>query len=71
MALYKVEIDRSLCSGYGICADLAPGVIELDDRAEATLRTAQTDDAAVLAAANECPMGAIRVLHGESDRQAA
>ena len=71
MALYKVEIDRSLCSGYGICADLAPGVIELDDRAEATLRAAETDDAAVLAAAGQCPMGAIRVFHAESDRQAA
>jgi len=46
-------------------------VIELDDRAEATLRTAETDDDAVLAAANECPMGAIRVLYAESDKQAA
>jgi ferredoxin len=46
-------------------------VIELDDRAEATLRTAQTDDAAVLAAANECPMGAIRVVQTDSERQAA
>ena len=71
MALYKVEIDRSLCAGYGICVDLAPTVIELDDRAEATLRTAETDDAAVLAAADECPMGAIRVLYPESDRRAA
>jgi len=71
MALYEVEIDRSLCSGYGICAELAPRVIELDDRAEATLRTAQTDDAAVLAAANECPMGAIRVVYTESDRKVA
>ena len=71
MALYKVEIDRSLCSGYGICADLAPSVIELDDRAEATLRTAETDDVAVLAAADQCPMGAIRVLHIPSKAQAA
>jgi ferredoxin len=71
MALYKIEIDRSLCSGYGICVDLAPGVIELDDRAEAKLRVAETDDAAVLTAASECPMGAIRVLFAESDRRAA
>jgi len=71
MARYKVEIDRSLCAGYGICVDLAPTVIELDDRAEATLRTAETDDAGVLAAAAECPMGAIRVLHTQSGRQAA
>ena len=71
MALYKVEIDRSLCSGYGICVDLAPGVMELDDRAEARLRTAETGDAAVLAAAGQCPMGAIRVVYAESDRHAA
>jgi len=71
MALYKVEIDRSLCSGYGICVDLAPRVIELDDRAEARLRTSETDDDAVLEAANQCPMGAIRVLYADSDRQAA
>ena len=71
MALYKVEIDRSLCSGYGICVDLAPGVIELDGRAEARLLTAETDDAAVLAAADQCPMGAIRVLYAESGREAA
>jgi ferredoxin len=71
MALYKVEIDRSLCSGYGICVDLAPSVIELDDRAEATLLTAETDDDAVLAAANQCPMGAIKVLYADSNRQAA
>jgi ferredoxin len=71
MALYKVEIDRSLCSGYGICVDLAPSVIELDERAEARLRVAETDDEAALAAAAECPMGAIRVFHAGSDRQAA
>ena len=71
MALYKVEIDRSLCSGYGICADLVPGVIELDDRSEATLRVAETDDDAVLAAAAECPMGAIVVLRADSELEAA
>jgi ferredoxin len=46
-------------------------VIELDDRAEATLLTAETDDDAVLAAANQCPMGAIKVLYADSNRQAA
>ena len=71
MALYRVEIDRSLCSGYGICADLAPSVIELDERSEATARAADTDDAAVLTAAAECPMGAIRVFHVENGRRAA
>ncbi len=71
MALYRIEIDRSLCSGYGICADLAPDVIELDDRSEAMARAAETDDESVLAAAAECPMGAIRVFIAENDRRAA
>jgi ferredoxin len=25
--MYKIEIDRSLCSGSGACAELAPDVI--------------------------------------------
>ena len=24
---YRIEIDRSLCSGFGACAELAPDVI--------------------------------------------
>jgi hypothetical protein len=46
-------------------------VIELDDRSEARLRRAETDDAVVLVAASECPMGAIRVFNAENDRRAA
>jgi ferredoxin len=46
-------------------------VIELDDRAEATLRAAETNDAAVLDAAAQCPMGAIRVFPAKSEAQAA
>jgi len=46
-------------------------VIELDERSEATARAADTDDAAVLTAAAECPMGAIRVFHVENGRRAA
>ena len=50
MALYRIEIDRSLCSGYGLCVDLAPDV---------------------LAAAAQCPMGAISVFYADSEEQAA
>ena len=28
--MYRVVIDRSLCSGFGSCADLAPKVFELE-----------------------------------------
>ena len=71
MAKYRVLIDRSLCSGYGICVEHAPDVIALDDRAEATLRVGETDDEAVLHAAADCPMGAIAVFDTASGRQAA
>jgi ferredoxin len=71
MATYRVLIDRSLCAGYGICAELAPDVIALDERAEAALRVGETDDETVLSAATECPMGAIAVFETAGGRRAA
>lgn len=59
--MYRIVIDRSLCSGYGFCADLAPDVIELDDDGLAAVRVGTSDDPAVLAAADACPMAAIHV----------
>jgi ferredoxin len=61
MSTYRIEIDRSLCSGFGACADLAPRVIALDGGV-ATLRVGESDDPAVLEAAAACPMGAIAVV---------
>jgi ferredoxin len=60
--VYKIEIDGSLCSGFGDCADLAPDVFELDAHGKANLRVFASSDAAVLDAAAACPMGAIRVV---------
>jgi ferredoxin len=59
--MYRIVIDRSLCSGFGACADLAPDVIELGPDGLASVRTGTTDDDAVLDAADACPMAAIRV----------
>ena len=28
--MYRIVIDRSLCSGFGACAELAPEIFELD-----------------------------------------
>jgi ferredoxin len=68
--VYRIEIDRSLCSGFGSCAQLAPHSIRLaaDGLAESTER--ETDDDDVLDAAGSCPMGAI-VVWDESGAQAA
>ena len=59
--MYRIEIDRSLCSGFGACADLAPDIFELDAGGTATVRTGESDDPAVLDAASACPMAVITV----------
>jgi ferredoxin len=64
--VYKVLIDRSLCSGFGACADLAPEVFELDAGGTASVRVGETSDPAVFDAAAACPMAAIGVLEAQA-----
>ena len=59
--MYRIQIDQSLCSGFGACAELAPEVIELDASGNAKARVGVSDDPAVLDAAAACPMAAIAV----------
>lgn len=54
--MYRIEIDRSLCSAYGTCIDLAPDLFELSDDLVAVARIGETDDEAVVEAASACPM---------------
>ena len=60
--MYKVVIDRSLCSGFGSCAELAPEVFEVDAGGLVSLRVGASDDPSVLEAASACPMGAIQIV---------
>ena len=64
--MYRIEIDRSLCSGFGTCAELAPEIFELDAGGTASVRRGQSDDPAVLEAASACPMAAITVRQEEA-----
>lgn len=68
--MYRIEIDRSLCSGLGSCAQLAPRSIRIGADGLAEANDGQADDAAVLDAAASCPMGAITVFD-ESGAEAA
>ena len=61
MPLYRVTIDRSLCSGFGSCVDAAPQLFAVDGSGIATVAVSETSDDRVLDAADSCPMGAIRV----------
>ena len=60
--MYRIVIDRTLCSGFGACAELAPEVFEVDDGGLVSLRLGSSADPAVLAAAVACPMAAISVV---------
>lgn len=62
MTTYRIEIDRSICSGFGACEELAPHVFEVAGDGLATLRVGESDDPALLDAADACPMGAISVI---------
>ena len=57
--IYRVVIDRNLCSGFGSCVDEAPGTFRLE--AGTAVAVATTTDPRVLEAAAACPMGAISV----------
>ena len=64
--MFRVEIDRDLCSGFAACVDDAPEIFKLDDSGTATLLVSETDDERALQAAADCPMAAIAVFDATS-----
>lgn len=69
--MFRVDIDRDLCSGFAACVDVAPEIFKLDDSGTATLLVPETDDKRALQAAADCPMAAITVLDAESGERVA
>jgi len=64
--MYRIQIDRSLCSGFVVCAELSPDMIAVGPDGLATIRTGITGNPAVLDAAESCPMAAISVALEEA-----
>jgi ferredoxin len=64
MTVYRIEIDRSLCSGLGACAAEAADVFRLENGI--AVADATSTDPLVLDAAAACPMGAIAVCEEEA-----
>ena len=60
MTTYRIEIDRSLCSGFGACIAEAGDVFHLENGVAVSPATSL--DERVLNAADACPMGAITVI---------
>lgn len=70
MPRYRIQIDRSLCSGFGSCVEAAPGTFALGSDGIAVRREGGPDDG-VLEAVRGCPMGAISVVDDETGEQVA
>jgi ferredoxin len=64
--MYRISIDRSLCSGFGVCESLAPDVFELGEDGIAVLRAGMSEDEAVREACDSCPVGAITIARVEA-----
>lgn len=69
MTLYRIEIDRSLCVGYGGCLNEAPDVFGLEDGLAVSPST--SSDVRVVEAAALCPVGAILVQEIPEEQLAA
>ncbi|MEU1018959.1 MULTISPECIES: ferredoxin [unclassified Streptomyces] len=59
---WRVEVDRSLCVGSGMCVVTAPGGFALDTARQSRPATPEGDaDERVLEAAEGCPVEAITI----------
>lgn len=68
---YRIVVERTLCSGFGSCAETAPGVFRVGEDGVADLVVAETDEPSALEAAGSCPMGAISVFDAANGAQVA
>lgn len=65
-----LRVDWVLCDGYGLCGDLVPDLIELDDWRYPIIRPVTIDGALVHAAQRAvdcCPMKALRLEKARID----
>ena len=64
MTVYRIEIDRSLCSGFGACVEEAADAFRLENGVAVAVAT--STDPRVQDAAAACPMGAIVVVEEQA-----
>ena len=60
----RIDIDRTRCEAYGVCAQSAPGLFRLDQDGEPVVLTPTVGEdlvPAALLAEKSCPMQAIRI----------
>ncbi|GGM53411.1 hypothetical protein GCM10012275_25530 [Longimycelium tulufanense] len=68
---WQVEVDRDACIGSGMCVGTAPDAFDLVEGRSQPLAERIEPDEQVLAAAESCPVEAIRVTDVDTGRQLA
>lgn len=62
----RIRLDRTVCDGFGKCAEHAPGYFSLDDWGYASLtgngEVTPGDEPAVTRAIFDCPVHAVTIL---------
>lgn len=67
---YRIEIDREVCIGAASCVAIAGATFSLDEENKVLMVEGDWDsDEMVLAAAQSCPVFAIKVFDNETGRQ--
>ena len=62
---WRIEVDRDLCQGHGVCESEAPGVFEVPGKDQVVLLEVRPSDgarAAVEQAVRYCPTRALRIV---------
>jgi ferredoxin len=60
------QIDPNACSAHGVCEDVAPEIFRVD---EIAVVIGPGPDELMIAAAAQCPTGAITIVERESGEQ--
>ncbi|NLB46227.1 MAG: ferredoxin [Microbacteriaceae bacterium] len=61
----KIELDRPRCEAHGLCEDVAPKLMYLDENDELVLEQTEVEGAdleAAKAAVRVCPVAALRLV---------
>lgn len=69
---YRLRVNWILCDGYGLCGDLAPDLVDLDDRRYPILRQAPVERGLLhdaQRAVDCCPMKALALEPVPAERR--
>lgn len=61
----RIDLDRPRCEGHGLCEEVAPDLLHLDDSGEVVIDVPEVGDEALeraRSAVRVCPVAALRLV---------